>query len=61
MIPPEYLGDGVYASFDRRGLVVTTGHHDPAKADNVIVLEPFIIAALEKYVEKAKALLTAKS
>lgn len=58
MITPSYLGDGVYASFDRRGLVITTGHHEPDKADNVIVLEPFVIAALEKYVEAVKAQLT---
>lgn len=61
MIAPAYLGDGVYASFDHRGLVITTGHHLPEKADNVIVLEPFVIAELEKYVEKAKASLTPKT
>ncbi len=53
---PEYLGDGVYVSFSPFGeVVLTTGHHEPAQADNTIVLEPQVLAALEKWVERLKA------
>lgn len=52
--PPSYLGDGVYASVGQIGLVLTTGHHDPAQADNTIVFEPEVLAALEKYISKFK-------
>ena len=42
---PTYLGDGVYATEDDRGIVLIT------EADNVIVLEPKVWAALRKWAE----------
>lgn len=55
MIAPDYLGDGVYATDDPQGLILTTGHHLPASADNTIMLEPEVIVALERYLERMKA------
>lgn len=55
MIKPEYLGDGVYASSTAEfPLVLTTGHHEPALADNKIAFEPEVIAALEIYITRIK-------
>lgn len=54
---PEYLGDGVYASSDPESifpLILTTGHHDPARADNKIYFEPAVLEALMRYIEKLK-------
>jgi hypothetical protein len=48
-IEPTYLGDGVYATEDDRGIVLTTGTHVIAEADNVVVLEPKVWAALKKW------------
>lgn len=48
----QYLADGVYASFDGFSVVLTTGHHDPAQAKNVIVLEPEVLAALEAWSQR---------
>ncbi len=51
MTEPMYLGDGVYASVDEyRGLVLTTGHHEPEKADDIIILEPDVLDNLMTYV-----------
>ena len=50
-IEPTYLGDGVYATEDDRGIVLTTGTHVITEADNVIVLEPKVWAALRKWAE----------
>lgn len=55
MKPPTYLGDGVYAKQDELGrLVLTTGDHDDARADNRIVLEPEVVAALIRYLDDGK-------
>jgi len=52
----EYLGDGVYAIRDDWNRVaLTTGDHNPAKADNVIVLEPEVLAAFDKWLRKQEA------
>jgi hypothetical protein len=48
-IEPTYLGDGVYATEDDRGIVLTTGSHVLTEADNVVVLEPKVWAALRKW------------
>lgn len=49
LIEPRYLGDGAYASFDGFNIVLTTGHHSPAQADNVICLEPAVFCALVRF------------
>lgn len=54
-VPPDYLGDAVYATDDGYGLRLTTDHHEPAHAGNVIVLDPEVIAALERYIARWKA------
>lgn len=57
----EYLGDGVYITFntDRMMTVLTTGNHDPARADNVICLEPevviMLVESLARLAEKMKS------
>lgn len=60
MTNPQYLGDGVYAHLDSFGdVVLTTGHHLPAAADNVIVLEPQVLAAFQTWLATPKS--TSKS
>ena len=44
---PEYLGDGVYASFDGYHVWLRTGSHD--NPDNTIALEPGVWNALVRY------------
>lgn len=52
---PCYLGDGVYADTDGYGgLVLTTGTHERASADNVIVLEAEVLAALIQWIARAR-------
>lgn len=46
---PEYLGDGVYASFDGYHIWLTTGSHEERDATNRIALEPSVYAALVRY------------
>ena len=50
----RYLGDGVYAEFDPSSCNMTlrTGSHHAHEADNTIVLEPAVIAALAGYVKQ---------
>lgn len=48
-IKPIYLGDGVYAQSDLANgfpLVLTTGNHEVALADNKIFMEPEVLQAL---------------
>lgn len=52
MIPPDYMGDAVYATDNGYGVTLTTEHHEPSKAGNTIVLEPSVIAALLRYVKR---------
>ena len=52
MIPPDYLGDAVYATDDGHGITLTTDTHFQPEAGNVIVLEPSVIAALLRYVKR---------
>ena len=55
---PQYLGDAVYIHRDDLNrIVLTTGHHDPADkyCTNVIVLEPEVLIAFTKYLEKMVA------
>jgi hypothetical protein len=55
----QYLGDGVYASFDGDQIWLATGNHDHNLADNVIALEAQVFDALNNYkemlIEKYKA------
>jgi len=43
----EYLGDGVYASFDGWHIWLVTGSHD--NPDNRVALEPSVYNALVRY------------
>jgi len=43
----EYLGDGVYASFDGWHIWLRTGSHD--SEENKVALEPGVYAALVRY------------
>ena len=52
MTEPAYLGDGVYIQADEGGLILTTGTHILAHADNVIYMEPGVLIALQQYLEK---------
>lgn len=47
--PPDYLGDGVYASFDGYYIWLRTGSHQDADATNRIALEPSVLDALLRY------------
>lgn len=56
MIPdPTYLGDGVYASIRAHdhSLVITTSHHHPLHADNVIYIDPIVLSLLIEYAKRA--------
>lgn len=46
--PKEYIGDGVYASYDGYHLVLTT--EDGISAYNTICIEPEVWRALDRYV-----------
>ncbi len=45
----EYLGDGVYASFDGYHVWLRTGSHD---AEPAIALEPAVFMSLARYYER---------
>ncbi len=53
---PDYLGDAVYAHIDdtygENALVLTTDHHDPARAGNVIYVNQSVLAALLRYLKR---------
>lgn len=49
----EYLGDGVYASFDGYQIWLTTD--DGFEITNSIALEPPVYARLTQYVEKLRS------
>jgi hypothetical protein len=51
-IQKEYLGDAVYAEFDRFGRIILTTE-DGISVTNRIVLEPEVLAAFEDYVRRA--------
>ena len=52
MIKAEYLGDGVYASYDSYAITLTTGSHLEEEADTVIWLEPEVVEALLRFIRK---------
>lgn len=43
---PEYLGDGVYATFDGWHIRLHVGSHE---SPSVVALEPEVLEALNKY------------
>lgn len=49
---PEYLGDGVYASFDGYHIWLRTGAHEGPHVTNEIALEPSVYAALMHFHER---------
>lgn len=59
MTHARYLGDGVYASFDGYGVVLTTGSHQYWAADNRICLEPQVIEDFQRYIKDLKERLAA--
>lgn len=46
---PIYLGDGVYGTLliETQQIMLTTGHHERAQADNVIYLDAAVLDAFE--------------
>lgn len=52
ILADDYLGDGVYASYDGYGIALDLRGQD---ATTRIYLEPEVIAALNRYAERAAA------
>lgn len=50
--PREYLGDGLYAEFD--GWQIRLFAHNGISHTNEVFLEPSVLAAFFRYVEKLK-------
>jgi hypothetical protein len=48
----EYLGDGVYATYDSYAITLTTGSHLEEEADTIIWLEPEVVEALLRFIRK---------
>lgn len=48
----DYLGDGVYIETDGYGLILTT--EDGISIQNTIYLEPEVLSAINRYVERMK-------
>lgn len=52
----SYLGDGAYVHISDEGnVVLTTGHHDPRDATNMIVLEPEVLATFMEWIARKTA------
>ncbi len=51
--PQEYLGDGVYASYDGYQIWLAANHHE----NKVIAIEPQVMLALVRYAEKIKRII----
>jgi hypothetical protein len=50
VIKPDYLGDAVYVTDEGHGRVMlTTDHHEKCNATNIIILEPEVLDALDRY------------
>jgi|PlaIllAssembly_1097288.scaffolds.fasta_scaffold09012_9 catalase (peroxidase I) len=54
VVPPDYLGDAVYATDCGWEIVLTTGSHHRMDARDIIVLEPAVINALICYINRVK-------
>lgn len=48
-VPPKYLGDGVYASYDGYHIWLQTGSHLEHEATNRIALDLDVFTALLQY------------
>lgn len=44
-----YIGDGVYAEWDGYGYWLRTGHHEEARCDNKIYLEPKVLESFNRF------------
>jgi hypothetical protein len=58
MIPPRYIGDGVYIQVDSEDptrLILTTGSHKLKDADNVVYLELDPIMGLVGFIKEFTA------
>ena len=51
LVPPDYLGDGVYVSDEGYAIAVRVGDHRTAP---VLHLEPDVLDALVRYSERCK-------
>lgn len=51
----EYIGDGVYASFDGWHIVLTAENGIPSETKGPIFLEPGVLRALNGYAERIYA------
>ena len=49
----DYIGDGVYVAFDGYGYWLTA--EDGSRATDAIYLEPTVLRALVRFVERVKA------
>ena len=52
MIASDYLGDGVYVSFDGYSIILKA--NDFRNPTDTIVLEPSVLEALNRYVQRIK-------
>lgn len=52
MNDPVYLGDGVYASTDGYHVLLHVQDH---RSEPVVALDPYVLDALAKYVERQKS------
>lgn len=43
---PIYLGDALYATYDDYHVILTTEHHEPTQANNVIYLDKDVMKNL---------------
>jgi len=49
----EYLGDGVYVTFDGFHIVLATGSH--VNPDNIVHLDPDVMVAFTRFVKRLHA------
>lgn len=50
----EYIGDGVYASFDGYHVILITCTGDPNFPDNKIFLDRHVVSSFQAYIERLK-------
>ena len=50
----EYLGDGAYVEFDGFAYILKANHHLDEKCTDRIVLEPQVLAALNRFAARMK-------